>query len=263
MTCFNRKDKTVRAINQLISGNPNIQFEFIVVDDASIDGTAVALSYIPEVVVLHGNGSLFYSGGMRLAIQVALEKERQYDYVMLFNDDVDFFSNSIEKLTSLEEGGIWVGPTCDNQKKISYGGIIMTSRFRPSFDIIKADTPKGKSCDTFNANCVLIPWNIFKTLGNMDVVYSHSLGDFDYGLEAKRQGFEIRVASEYVGICCDNPSKGSWRDVTLSRKRRLQLKESPKGLPRKEWFHYLRKNYNVITAIIYSIIPYLRILLKK
>lgn len=263
MTCFNRKDKTLYAINQLISGNPSIQFEFIVTDDGSTDGTAAALGDITEVTVLHGNGNLFYSGGMRLAIQAALGKEKQYDYCMLFNDDVEFFDNSIENLAGLEERIIWVGPTCDNDNKLSYGGVIRTSRFRPSFEIIKADDSKGKSCDTFNANCVLIPWDIFKTLGNMDAAYSHSLGDFDYGFMAKSQGFEIKVACEYVGICCDNPSKGSWRDVTLSRKRRLHLKENPKGLPGKEWFHYLKKNYNICTAIIYSVIPYLRILLKK
>ncbi len=263
MTCFNRKNKTVKAIVQLIKENSDINFEFIVVDDASTDGTAVALRSISEVTVLNGNGRLFYSGGMRLAIQEALTREKTYDYCMFFNDDVDFYDKSIERLVSLEDGVIWVGPTCDKDDKLSYGGIVKTSKIRPSFEIVKADDIKGKSCDTFNANCVLIPWDIFKILGNMDTTYSHSLGDFDYGFTAKRRGFEIKVSHEYVGICCDNPSKGSWRDITLSRGKRLQLKESPKGLPRKEWFHYLRKNYSYFTAVVYTVIPYMRILLGR
>ena len=71
MTCFNRKEKTLRALENLIQGNPEIEFSFIVVDDASTDGTAQALNQIESMMLISGNGSLFYSGGMRLAITEA------------------------------------------------------------------------------------------------------------------------------------------------------------------------------------------------
>ena len=32
MTCFNRKEKTLRALNNLIQGNPEIEFSFIVAE---------------------------------------------------------------------------------------------------------------------------------------------------------------------------------------------------------------------------------------
>ena len=60
MTCFNRKEKTVRALNNLIKGNPEIEFHFIVADDASTDGTADALKKFDSVTVLSGNSTLFY-----------------------------------------------------------------------------------------------------------------------------------------------------------------------------------------------------------
>ena len=60
-----------------------------------------------------------------------------------------------------------------------------------------------------------------------------------------------------------NPVSGSWRDTDLSRRERLKKKESPKGLPRKEWWHYLKTNYSVGTAIVYSITPYLRIFIRR
>ena len=44
-TCFNRKEKTVKAIKNLIKGNPNIKFTFIIVDDGSTDGTKEALGH--------------------------------------------------------------------------------------------------------------------------------------------------------------------------------------------------------------------------
>ena len=89
------------------------------------------------------------------------------------------------------------------------------------------------------------------------------MGDFDYGFSARKKGVRIKVSNEYVGVCPDNPIQATWRNTCLSRKERMRRKESPKGLPGKEWFHYLNKNYNLLTAIIYSLIPYLRIILKK
>lgn len=263
MTCFNRKDKTVRAMKNLIQGNPEIDFSFIVADDASTDGTAQVLKEFEAVTVLSGDGSLFYSGGMRLAIAKAKKLEESYDYCLLFNDDVDFVCSAIEKLCAKDASVIWVGPTSDENGKLSYGGIVKTSKYRPKTEIVKADSSDGRVCDTFNANCVLIPWEIFKELDNIDPVYTHSMGDFDYGFSAKKKGYTIKVSDQFVGVCPDNPVQASWRNTELSLKERIRRKESPKGLPTKEWFHYLNKNYNFITAVIYSCIPYLRIILKK
>ena len=262
MTCFNRKEKTKNAIEKLREGNPDIDFSFLVVDDQSTDGTKEAIECLPQVEVISGNGSLFYSGGMRVAIDHAKKKEG-YEYCLLFNDDVDFQKGSIEYLAEKDAATIWVGPTCDDKKQLSYGGIVKTSKWRPKTEIVKADTPEGEKCDTFNANCVLIPWNIFTDLDNIDPVYHHSMGDFDYGFSAARKGYQIKVSDRYVGICIDNPVENSWRNTSFPRKKRLSMKESPKGLPGAEWFHYLNKNYHLFTAIVYSVIPYLRILLKR
>lgn len=123
LTCFNRKEKTVGVINKLVEGNSNIQFYFIVVDDNSNDGTAEALKQFDCVKVLHGEGSLFYSGGMRAAINAARKDKKSYEYVLLFNDDVEFFHRAIETLAGREKNCIWVGPVCDRNKILSYGGI--------------------------------------------------------------------------------------------------------------------------------------------
>lgn len=263
MTCYNRKEKTVRALNNLIQGNPQIEFSFIVADDNSTDGTLEELQKIPNVIIIRGNGSLFYSGGMRLAIEEARKTDGEYDYCLLFNDDVNFLESSIEDLCKKDNSVIWVGPTSDEKGGLSYGGIVKLSKWRPKTEIIMADTPEGRVCDTFNANCVLIPWKIFMQLDNIDPIFTHSMGDFDYGFSAGKKGFLIKVSDQFVGECPDNPVGVSWRNTELSRMDRIRRKESPKGLPAKEWFHYLEKNYNIVTAAVYSAIPYIRIFLKK
>lgn len=263
MTCFNRKEKTMKAMNNLIQGNPEIEFSFIVADDGSTDGTYEELVKMPQVRVIRGDGSWFYSGGMRAAIKKAKSEQAYYDYCLLFNDDVNFYDLAIEKLAQKDANNIWVGPTSDEDGKLSYGGIIKISKWRPKTEIVMAEDGEGRVCDTFNANCVMIPWDIFLKLDNIDRVYTHSMGDFDYGFLAGRNGYTIKVSNEFVGVCSDNPIEGSWRNTVLSRKERLRRKESPKGLPAGEWFYYLKKNYNIVTAIVYSLIPYIRIVLKK
>ena len=37
-TCYNRKEKTVAAIDQMINTNPTLSFEFLILDDNSTDG---------------------------------------------------------------------------------------------------------------------------------------------------------------------------------------------------------------------------------
>ncbi len=280
-TCYNRKDKTINAVKNLTEGNPSIDFRFIIADDNSTDGTAAALSNFDNVKVVFGDGNSYYTGGMRIAMGEALsqlggENAKEggcvpmSDYVMLFNDDVEFYDGAIEGLIKKAEGGeveadkmILVGPTCEaDGTTLSYGGVKRKSNFRPKFWKVKADQGLIE-VDTFNANCVLIPTPLFLMTGNMDKKYNHSLGDFDYGYMLRKKGGKIYVSDEYVGICPFNSEEGTWNDTKLSRKERFKKKESIKGVPFGEFFHYLLKNYNILTAIIYSFSPYVRILIGK
>ena len=95
MTCYNRKEKTRNALRNLIQGNPEIEFSFIVADDGSSDGTYEELAKFPRTRVIRGNGSWFYSGGMRAVIEEAKKEQKYYDYCLLFNVDVDFYDSAI------------------------------------------------------------------------------------------------------------------------------------------------------------------------
>ena len=122
-TCFNRKEKSVHAVESLISGNPQIDFTFLVVDDGSTDGTAEALQKFP-VRILRGDGSLFYSRGMGLGMDTLLREKTDYDYLLMMNDDVAFFLHCIEALAT-QSGGrdVIVGATRDTRGNLSYSGI--------------------------------------------------------------------------------------------------------------------------------------------
>jgi GT2 family glycosyltransferase len=264
-TCFNRREKTVRAIEQLVHGNPEIAFEFIIVDDGSKDGTKEALEQFDHMTVLEGDGNLFYSGGMRWAIREAKARDGQgYDYCLLFNDDVNFYDHCIEYLAGKRNDVVWVGPTGSDHGNHIYSGINRKGKHTPKYTHLLAETEEGVPCETLNGNCVLVPWHIFMASPNIPEVYHHSFGDYEYGFGITRAGYQIMVPDRIIGICNDDTKKeNSWNDPRLSRIERIRKKESVKGLPFKEYFYYLHHNFSLGTAIVYSITPYVKILLGK
>ena len=70
------------------------------------------------------------------------------------------------------------------------------------------------------------------------------------------------VPDQFIGMCKnDTKIENSWQDKSLPLKVRLQKKESVKGLPFKEYFYYLNHNFNPVTAVVYSLTPYIKMIL--
>lgn len=257
-TCYNRRELTERSIRTLRE-NKEVTFDYVIVNDGSTDGTAEMLSAQPEEIdVIHGDGGLFWNRGMYEAIEHTKKHHSDYEYYMLMNDDTKFVPGIFdEMLPELRKDIVLVGAICGEKGELSYGGIKYTKGIK-----YKKYGPDAKDIcfDTFNANCAIIPHDIFMQVG-IDPFYQHSIGDFDYGLQISKRGYDIRIYSKYVGECNDNTLQRTWQDETLPRLERIRLKESRKGLPFADWFHFLHKNFGLGTAIVRSITPYIRILL--
>lgn len=266
-TCYNRREKTKNCIETIIKENRNCEFTFVVADDGSTDGTYEMLQSLKNTVsifVLRGDGDWFYSGGMNAGMNYALQNlADDFEYMLMINDDVEFFENCIQKMVqqSQEQNNtVVVGAMCDEQNQLSYGAIKYLSGYK--YRKLNLDEWSIKA-DTFNANCVLIPYKAFKRTGAMDSFYRHSLGDFDYGLSLKKVGYTIYQSKTFVGRCNNNDSKGTWTDISLGRIERIKRKESIKGAPTKQWFYFLKKNFDILSAIKGTITPYIRIIMKR
>jgi GT2 family glycosyltransferase len=67
----------------------SFELKLYVVDDGSSDGTAVSIrEAFPEVRLLQGDGSLWWSGAMNLGMEAALQDGAEY--LLSLNDDTSF-----------------------------------------------------------------------------------------------------------------------------------------------------------------------------
>lgn len=258
----NRRDTTIRCLESLIAAAGSVQLMVVHVDDASTDGTAEAVAeLLPGVVQIHGNGDLYWAGGMRLGL--ARAEEDDPDYVLWLNDDVVLDPGAIDVLLDLapsaEDETIAVGALRDpDSDELTYAPVrhVHTWRGRGFEAIPPGSTDRP---DAMNGNLVLVPRRVRQLVGSLDPTYRHGIADYDYGLRATRMGIRIRSTGTTVGTCARNDDTGTWRDASLSRRRRLQLLNGPTGRPFREWAHFQRRNGGNWPAATLS--PYLRTVL--
>ncbi len=232
LTCHNRKDTTLKCLRAILvqSALYNVEMSIFLVDDGSIDGTSTAIkSQYPQVTVIKGTGQLFWNGGMRLAFSYALQDS--FDYYLWLNDDTVLFPNTINSLIECEKSShketgspsIVIGSTCDHTKqRTTYGGLNQASAWQKTKFKIVHSADEVQSCDTMNGNCVLIPAKIANHVGNIESGFSHGMGDIDYGLRAKKLGYQILIAPRFQGICERNSCIGSYNDNSLSFSCRMK-----------------------------------------
>jgi len=270
LTCHNRRETTLDALRALFAQDlpPGVFLIAYLVDDGSADGTGEAvLRNFPRVRLLHGDGTLYWSRGMRWAYGEALAEG--YDFYLWLNDDVMLHPDAIRTLLAtsdaLRTGGlarlIVVGSTGDPETgQTTYGGVVRSSRLHPLKFRLLEPAADPQPCATMNGNVVLISQSAAEAAGNISQVFSHGIGDFDYGLQAVKQGCSIWLAPGYAGSCRQNTVANTWRDPSLSVRKCLRLLTGIKGLPPGPYRRYARAHAGPLWPLFW-LAPYVRAIL--
>lgn len=265
LTCFNRKNKTLRCLEQLHSQKCSytIHLSYYVCDDGSTDGTAGEIrEKYPDVNIIRGSGNLFWARGMAAALDAA--KGAKNDFYLMANDDVDFFDDAIEILLDSyyqkkDEMCSIVGSTKDAQThQHTYGGLMWNGKAHPEIAVPVYPNADCPECNQTNWNCFLVPVKVYEEVGEIDRTYEHSKADFDYSNRICQKGLKIYVARDYIGTCSRNSTKNTWRDVDLPLRKRLILLHRPNGSPWRSRWHYCKSYYGG-WAVYKFLLPYAHI----
>lgn len=252
-TVHNRCNITIAGLYALYDAIDEVQkkfsFDLYMTDDGCTDDTVSKVkSLFPNIVIIKGNGSLYWSGGMRLAWDVA-KSRNDYDYYLWYNDDAVLFKDAIKTLldASLELGDntIISGAFYNAETGIiSYGG------WSKKYSLIALNPLKFEPVYFMNGNLVLITKKVFEQLGNIDEHYIHSLGDWDYSGRARKKGISVVLTKNYVGttsrhdkLICDA------YNCNLSIFNRLKLLYSPFYHPKVRW-HFKRIHFGLFSALV-------------
>ena len=250
MTVHDRREKTLRCLDGIFGASlpEGASLDVYMTDDGCTDGTpgAVASRY-PSVKILKGDGNLYWNHGMRMAWEAALVVG--YDFYLWMNDDVIPYPEFLEVLLRDAEvtGGraILAGATVDEKTGgLTYGGRLLYGLQAPC-------TGELTEVEYFNGNIVLVPAAVCEAVGNLDPHFSHSKGDFDYGLRARKAGFKNYQCGQPLGTCPLNPGLPSWCNPAIPLPKRWKAMLRPTGMPPRETFYFDKVHYSFGSAVFH------------
>jgi len=194
----NRKSFTRDCLRSLRDQTLTADFT-IIVDDGSTDGTKEMLSLeFPDVIVLSGDGNLFWTAAINVGIRHALSIGAEY--VLTLNNDTiatpDFLKNIVHG--AIEKPNALIGALDIDAAthKPYYGGEIINWKLSKSvylLDTLKAEEQRGlHEVSLYPARGLLIPRKVFETIGLFEErMLPHYMADYDFTHQAIRHGFEV------------------------------------------------------------------------
>jgi len=205
---YNRKQMT-RACLESLSRQNYRNFEIIVVDDGSLDGTeAMIKDQFPHVQVLRGDGNLFWTKAINLGVQTALKEAANNDYILTVNNDLTVNPDYLDQLISLAEkspksliGSIFID--ADDNEIVLDGGVLihwLTAKFEKlnagkKYKELMDEGKAFQEVDVLSGRGALIPARVFKEIGlyNAEQLPHHE-ADYEFSIRAKRKGYKLLVS---------------------------------------------------------------------
>ena len=208
----NRKTVTLKCLETLKNNGDLDQYHVIVVDDGSTDGTSEALvEQHPDVIILYGDGNLWWAGAINLGMHYAYEHGA--DYIIWLNDDTIPLIKSISLLVQqcqklkpcILSGQAYESAALQFK---TYGG---QRRRQWKHFPVQADLNEILDCDSTSGNLACLPIEVIKDLGYLPSEnLPHYQADVVYTWKAKCNGYRIAIVGKAIAICPFNASETSW-----------------------------------------------------
>ena len=220
----------------------NAKIFVVIVDDGSTDKTSNwIMDNYPQVKLLKGNGYLWWSGGINMAVKYAID-QLNCEYIVWWNNDIlassDYFKILINLLNSNDTNTI-IGSKIyhAHQKNViwSMGGLFDAKSGRKSM-IGSAETDSKiyqeiTECDWLPGMGTITHKSVYRQIGMLDAInFPQYHGDSDFTFRAKKAGYKIVV----------DPSLKIYNDTLHSG---IRHRESSRRLIQS--LFSIKSNYNI------------------
>lgn len=195
---FNRLHFTIQCLDSLRRQTEK-DFKTVIVDDGSTDGTSEMLrKNYPEVFIIEGTGTLFWTASVNRGIQYALQSGASQ--ILTMNNDVTAPEDFIEKMEKWAKerpyaliGALELSALTG---KIVFGGEKVRWITGKNYPIVKTlPTEKQKGLHEVShlpGRGLLIPREVFEKIGMFnEKLFPHYMADFDFTHQAYMSGFEL------------------------------------------------------------------------
>jgi GT2 family glycosyltransferase len=205
----NRRAITLACLKNLQQIGGLDQYFVVIIDDGSTDGTGDAIrSLYPQVIVLEGDGNLWWRGAISLGMNYAFEQGAAF-FIWL-NDDCQLSNNTLSHLVDFcqQQASAIVG--CQGSELGGTGAIAFGGKRKTWQGYRFMDLPFGETvaCDLLSGNLVCIPRIVVEKIGYPDPkLMPHYGGDSLYLIRAKKAGFQLFVDHSTSVFCLPGEPK--------------------------------------------------------
>ncbi|MEM1169042.1 MAG: glycosyltransferase family 2 protein [Cyanobacteria bacterium P01_H01_bin.35] len=238
----NRKHLTLGCLEHLTKTGDSQKYHIVVIDDGSTDGTTEDIkAQYPDVIVLPGDGDLWWTGAIATGMNYAYKQGAEY-FIWL-NDDCLPDSNTLSLLIEFSQKNpdTIIAPTCypENSNIPVFGGFLGRQR-------IEGEPGKVNFVDGMSGYCVLIPRKVYDKIGPPNAKrFPQYSGDDTYTLKATRSGFKACIVGDIkaklIGPIRQTHKIENYVKPGESPKTTFQqlflAKKSPYYIPTKLFYH--------------------------
>ena len=194
---FNRLNHT-RSIIQQLHQQVYSNFQIIICDSGSTDGTQNLNKEFPEIVLLNVGSDIWWTGAINEGVSYA--KKLKTELLLIINDDLLIPINLTERL--LEYNQLYP-ETLITSVQLELSGLIYAgSKFNGSFKQRENNRKlpiEIENIDCSNGCCVLIPMKVFYNIGLIDEKkFPHVGGDLNIYLKSRKYGYNCIVVPDIL-----------------------------------------------------------------